>query len=75
MSLSYNLFLAIQGLIGLKYTPYAVQSQSVAGTNYLFLAKTEIFTGNGLVIGLVTVEITVDLQGNIVLGIITTIGN
>lgn len=68
-------YLAIQGLIGANYTPYAVQSQVIAGKKYLFLAKKEVLTGNGLVIGLVTVAITVDVKGNIILGAITPIGN
>lgn len=68
-------YIAIRGLMGADYTPYAVQSQVIAGKNYLFLAKKEVLTGNGVVIGLVTIAVTVDAQGNIIRGTITQIGN
>lgn len=68
-------YIAIRGLIGVDYTPYAVQSQVIAGKNYLFIAKTEVLTGRGVVIGVVTVAVTVDAQGNIIRGPITPIGN
>ena len=68
-------YTAIKGLIGVEYIPCAVQSQEVAGTNYLFLAKREIITGAGITIDLVTIAVFVDLQGNIRRGLITQIGH
>ena len=68
-------FKEVSGLIGAEYIPCLVQSQEVAGTNYLFLAKREIITGAGITIDLVTIAIFVDLQGNIRRSLITQIGH
>ena len=48
-------YTAIQGLIGADYIPYAVHSQVVAGTNYLFLTAKEVITGGTMTRNLVTI--------------------
>ena len=68
-------FKEVSGLTGAEYIPCLVQSQEVAGTNYLFLAKREIITGAGITIDLVTIAVFVDLQGNIRRSLITQIGH
>lgn len=64
---------ATRTVMGATYRPLVVSTQTVAGTNYLFLAEMKVITATDCYTDLVTVSIFRALNGAVTLGEIKSI--